>query len=155
MDAGQVARLWAGRAEPILPSTSIERTLEFWGAFGFESAIWEDGGYAWVFPGPDGIRIDYSLSDGLDPFESSSMAYLSVPDIDAVYESIVASGSVPQALDAHGLPLRTTRELRDQWRIGGSLARVTRPIDQTWGKRELALFDPDNNLIRIGSVLPL
>ena len=41
----------------------------------------------------------------------------------------------------------------DQWQFGASLARVTRPIDQIWGKRELALFDPDNNLIRIGSVL--
>jgi len=153
MNAEHTERLWAGRAEPILPSTSIERTLDFWGSFGFESEIWEDGGYAWVFPGADGIRIDYSLSDGLDPFVSSGMAYLSVPDIDAVYASIMATGSVPQALDDDGLPVRSTRQLRSAWKAGETLARVTRPLDQTWNKRELALFDPDNNLIRIGSLL--
>ena len=153
MDAGQVSRAWAGRAEPILPTTSVERTLDFWGAFGFDSEIWEDGGYAWVFPGPDGIRIDYSLSDDLDPFASSGMAYLTVPDIDVVYEAIVASGSVPQAVGDDGLPVRTTQQLRSAWKAGESLARVTRPLDQVWNKRELALFDPDNNLIRIGSLL--
>jgi uncharacterized glyoxalase superfamily protein PhnB len=82
------------------------------------------------------------------------MAYLTVPDIDAVFDSIMATGTVPQALDNDGLPRLTTRQLRDLWDIGASLARVTRPIDQVWGKRELALFDPDNNLIRIGSTLP-
>ena len=153
MNAGRVEQLWAGRAEPILPSTSIERTLHFWQSFGFDSEIWEDGGYAWVFPGPDGIRIDYSLSDGLDPFVSSGMAYLSVTDIDAVYASIIATGTVPQALDEEGLPVRSTRQLRSAWKSGESLARVTRPLDQTWNKRELALFDPDNNLIRVGSAL--
>jgi hypothetical protein len=155
MDPAQVSQLWAGRAEPILPTTSIERTLDFWASFGFSSEIWEDGGYAWVFPGtgPEGIRIDYSLSDDLDPFVSSGMAYLSIPDVDAVYESIIATGSVPQALGDDGLPLRSTRQLRTDWKAGVSLARVTRPLDQIWNKRELALFDPDNNLIRIGSVL--
>ena len=156
MDAEQVSRLWAGRAEPILPSASIERTLEFWSAIGFSTAVWEDDeGYAWVYPGEnrDGISIDYSLTDTLDPFTSSGMAYLAVSDVDAVYESILATGSVPEALDDEGLPRLTTRQLRHQWELGNSLARVTRPIDQTWNKRELALFDPDNNLIRIGSVL--
>ena len=156
MDAGQVARLWAGRAEPILPTASIERTVQFWGTVGFTTAIWEDdGGYAWVYPGDnrDAISIDYSLTDGLDPFTSAGMAYLTVPDADAVYESIVATGIVPQALDSDGLPVRTTRQLRAEWKAGASLARLTRPLDQVWDKREFALFDPDNNLIRIGSVL--
>jgi len=76
-----------------------------------------------------------------------------VPDIDAVYASIMATGSVPQALDDDGLPVRSTRQLRSAWKAGETLARVTRPLDQTWNKRELALFDPDNNLIRIGSLL--
>jgi hypothetical protein len=63
------------------------------------------------------------------------------------------TGTVPQALDDDGLPHLTAIQLRDEWQFGASLARVTKPIDQVWGKRELALFDPDNNLIRIGSVL--
>ena len=156
MNAGRIAQLWAGRADPILPTASIERTVEFWGALGFTTAIWDDdGGYAWVYPGDsrDGISIDYSLSDGLDPFVSAGMAYATVPNADAVYESILATGIVPQALGDDGLPMRTTSELRAAWAAGESLARVTRPLDQVWNKREFALFDPDNNLIRIGSAL--
>ena len=156
MDAGHIEQLWAGRAEPILPTASIERTVDFWATLGFTTAVWEDdGGYAWVYPGQsrDGISMDYSLSDGLDPFVSAGMAYLTVPDADAVYQSIVATGIVPQALDDEGFPLRTTAQLRAEWTQGASLARVTRPLDQIWNKREFALFDPDNNLIRIGSAL--
>ena len=156
MNAGRIAQLWAGRADPILPTASIERTVEFWDTLGFTTAIWDDdGGYAWVYPGDsrDGISIDYSLSDGLDPFVSAGMAYLTVTDADAVYESIVATGIVPQALGGDGFPLRTTGELHAPWKTGESLARITRPLDQIWNKREFALFDPDNNLIRIGSAL--
>ena len=156
MNRAQVGQLWKGRAEPILPTASIERITGFWAALGFSTAVWEDdGGYAWVYPGDDrgGISIDYSLTDGLDPFTSAGMTYLSVPDADAVYAAILATATVPPALDDEGLPLRSTRELRADWRSGRSLARITRPIDQVWGKRELALFDPDNNLIRIGSEL--
>ena len=118
MNAGRIAQLWAGRADPILPTASIERTVEFWGTLGFTTAIWEDdGGYAWVYPGDtrDGISIDYSLSDGLDPFVSAGMAYVTVPDADAVYESILATGIVPLALGDDGLPVRTTSELRAAW----------------------------------------
>jgi catechol 2,3-dioxygenase-like lactoylglutathione lyase family enzyme len=156
MNRVQVGQLWKGRAEPILPTASIERVTAFWTALGFSTEVWEDdGGYAWVYPGEDraGISIDYSLTDGLDPFTSAGMTYLSVPDADAVYAAILATGTVPPALDAEGLPVHSTRELRSLWRSGRSLARMTRPIDQVWGKRELALFDPDNNLIRIGSAL--
>jgi hypothetical protein len=156
MNDVQVAQLWAGRAEPILPTASIERTLEFWGGLGFTTRIWEDDeGYAWVYPGDNrnGISIDYSLTDRHDPFTGASMTYLAVGDVQAIYEAITASGTVPQALDHDSLPLKSTAELRMQWQSGTSLARVTRPLDQVWGKRELALFDPDNNLIRIGSVL--
>ena len=156
MNRTQVGQLWKGRAEPILPTASVERIVRFWGGLGFSTEVWEDdGGYAWVYPGADreGISIDYSLTDGLDPFTSAGMTYLTVPDADAVYAAIAATGMVPPALDDEGLPRRSTRELRGDWRSGRSLARMTRPIDQVWGKRELALFDPDNNLIRIGSPL--
>ena len=47
MNAGRIAQLWAGRADPILPTASIERTVEFWDTLGFTTAIWDDdGGYA-------------------------------------------------------------------------------------------------------------
>ena len=156
MDAGRLSQLWAGKAEPILPTASIVRIVDFWTALGFNTGVWEaDEGYAWVYPGADreGMRIDYSLTDGLDPFASSGMAYLTVTDVDAIYAAIIEIGTVPEALNAEGLPRLTTAQLRTVWQSGESLARVARPINQTWGKRELALFDPDNNLIRIGSAL--
>ena len=155
MDAVDVAKLWAGRSDPILPSVSLSRTLEFWTGLGFSSGVWEDDeGYAWVFPGVDSdgaIHIDYQLTEDHDPFLFMGMAYLTVPDVDAVYEAVASAGVAANALDEEGLFSKSMRELRELWEIGQSLARYTRPIDQSWGKRELALFDPDNNLIRIGS----
>lgn len=157
MNAVQVPGPWAGKAEPILPSASLSRTLEFWTALGFSSGVWEDDeGYAWVYSGDDttrGICIDYTLSEDLDPFVSYGMAYLTVPDVDAVYEAIIAAGVGFDALADDGLFRYNMVELRQRWITGEPLARYSRPIDQTWGKRELALFDPDNNLIRIGSTL--
>ena len=157
MGAVRGAGLWDGKADPILPSSSLPRTLEFWAGLGFSTGVWEDDeGYAWVYPGDDatsGIHIDYNLSEDLDPFVSFGMAYLTVPDIDAIYSSVAAAGVGFEALADDGLFRYNMRELREMWERGESLARYTRPINQTWGKRELALFDPDNNLIRIGSVL--
>lgn len=157
MDAGQLATIWAGKAEPILPSASLQRTLEFWTGLGFSTGVWEDDeGYGWVYPGTepnDGIRIDYNLSEDLDPFASFGMAYLTVADVDAVYDAVSTAGVAFAAIDDEGLFRYNMRELREKWELGESLARYTRPINQTWGKRELALFDPDNNLIRIGSAL--
>ncbi len=155
MDSVRAAQIWAGRSDPILPSASLDRTLQFWTELGFTTELWpDDEGYAWVYPGTsrDGIYLDYNLSEDLDPFTSSGMAYLTVANVDAIYEAILDAG-IEDSIDRHGLPHRSTRELREQWAIGESLARVTRPIDQSWGKRELALFDPDNNLIRVGSAL--
>jgi len=154
MTAGNVAAIWAGKAEPILPTTSIPRVIEFWSALGFTTAVWpDDDGYAWVRPGSSlgGISMDYNLSEDLDPFMSSGMAYLTVADVDAVYASIVAAGVAFDAIGEDGLFRYSMSELRARWRDGLSIARVTRPIDQVWHKREIALFDPDNNLIRIGS----
>lgn len=155
MDAVQVAELWAGKADPILPSVSLNRTLGFWTGLGFSTGLWEDDeGYAWVFPGNDsnsGIHIDYSLTEDHNPFLFMGMAYLTVADVDAVYDAVASAGVADEALDDEGMFRRSTRELREQWELGESLARYTRPINQSWGKRELALFDPDNNLIRIGS----
>lgn len=157
MDAVQIAQLWAGTAEPIFRSASLARTLEFWTALGFSTGVWEDDhGYAWVYPGAnqaDAFHIDYSLSEDLDPFLSCSMAYVTVPDVDAVFREVVAADVAFAALNEEGLFQFSLFELRHMWKRGESLARYTRPIDQSWGKRELAVFDPDNNLIRIGSAL--
>ena len=153
MTAVDVAALWAGRADPILPTASIPRIVEFWSALGFTTAIWpDDDGYAWVRPGPvGGISMDYTLNEELDPFMHSGMAYLTVPDVDAVHASIMATGVVFDSISDDGLFRYSMNDLRERWSLGLSIARVTRPIDQVWNKREIALFDPDNNLIRIGS----
>lgn len=153
MTAVDVAAIWAGRAEPILPTASIPRIVEFWSAIGFTTAIWpDDPGYAWVRPGAaGGISMDYNLNEEHDPFMQSGMAYLTVADVDAVHASIIASGVAFDAIADDGLFRYSMNDLRERWRVGQSIARVTRPIDQVWNKREIALFDPDNNLIRIGS----
>ena len=154
MDAAQVATIWAGKAEPILPSSSLARTLEFWTGLGFATGLWEDDeGYAWVYPSVDGIHIDYNLNEDHDPFTGFGMCYLTVPDVDAVHAAVIEADVAFDAIADDGLFRYSMLELRQMWQRGDSLARFTRPIDQVWGKRELALFDPDNNLIRVGSVL--
>lgn len=156
MTEGNVAEIWAGRAEPILLTASIPRIIEFWTALGFTTAVWpDDDGYAWVRPGPagSGISMDYNLQEEHDPFMHSGMVYLTVADVDAVYASIMESGVAFDAIADDGLFRYSMNELRARWRNGEPLARVTRPINQVWNKREIALFDPDNNLIRIGTPL--
>lgn len=153
MTAGDVATIWAGYAEPILSTASIPRIIEFWSALGFTTAVWpDDDGYAWVRPGAaGGISMDYNLNEEHDPFMQSGMVYLTVADVDAVHASILASGAAFDAIADDGLFVYSMSDLRERWRLGEPLARVTRPLDQVWNKREIALFDPDNNLIRIGS----
>lgn len=154
MTAVDIATLWAGRAEPILPTTSIDRTGIFWKALGFGVEAWPgDDSYIVVHPGRvrDGLSIDYNLTEDHDPFDNFSMVYVTVTNVDAVYESIVAAGVAFDAIADDGLFRFSMNELREREHDGQSLARVTRPMRQPWGKREIALFDPDNNLIRIGS----
>jgi catechol 2,3-dioxygenase-like lactoylglutathione lyase family enzyme len=156
MTPADIEQLWAGRAEPILPTSSIERIGSFWRALGFGVEVWpDDDGYIVVRPGlaGNGLSIDYNLTEDHDPFNNFSMVYVTVADVDAVHESILAAGVAFDAIADDGLFRYSMHELRERAHDGQSLARVTRPMRQPWGKREIALFDPDNNLIRIGSAL--
>lgn len=146
---------WSGTANPILPTASMDRTVDFYEGIGFQVRMFRDGGYAYVTSsgGIDGVILHFSLRDGFDPFVAAGMAYIMVPDAEKLHSQILATGIVPEAMTEDNIPKHSTRELKQRWRRGESLARITRPWDQPWGMREFALIDPDNNLLRIGHVV--
>jgi catechol 2,3-dioxygenase-like lactoylglutathione lyase family enzyme len=143
---------WNGTSTPILPTASMDRTVAFYRGLGFTVELYRDGGYAFATSTgrADGVILHFSLTDSLDPFVSAGMAYVTVDDVDALYAQIMATGLIEEAITEDGQSRYTTRELKDRWRQGLSLARISRPWDQPWGKREFAMIDPDNNLIRVG-----
>ncbi|MEP6478348.1 MAG: VOC family protein [Rhodoglobus sp.] len=150
------APVWNGTSTPILPTTSMARTVEFYRGLGFVVRLYRDGGYAYVTATEQweqGVMLHFSLTDSLDPFVSAGMAYVTVDDVDSLYASIRSTGLVEDAIADDGQTRYTTRELKARWRQGLSLARISRPWDQPWGMREFAMLDPDNNLIRVGHIL--
>ena len=153
MTTGADAGPWAGRMEPVFATTAMDRTLAFWHALGFSSEVWEDGDFAIVRSGPRGagLAIAYSVDEDFDPFGQFSTVYLTVADAALTHARVVASGVVLDAITDEGLFRYSLAELRERRAHGFPIARVTRLLDQEWGRREFALFDPDNNLVRVGS----
>ncbi len=141
-----------GFATPILPVADMSRTVDFWQGLGFLVVLFRDGGYGFATSSGDmrDVMLHFSLTEDLDPFVAAGMAYVNVSDVDAVHEAVMATGLVEQALDVDGVPRFSTLDLRERWDRRISLARATKPWDQPWNMREFALWDPDNNLIRIG-----
>ncbi len=135
--------MWRGAtATPILPVASIERAAEFYREIGFIVEPY-DSEYAFVRGG--GLSIDLAQSDGFDPFVMAGMAYVTVKDPDASHAAIAATGLVAGYHDLG------EAALRERWKAGESLARITAVENKPWGMREFALADTDNNLIRIGA----
>lgn len=138
-----MSNAWSrGRATPILPVASIERSAAFYRAIGFEVEVY-DSTYAFIRAGD--VSIDITATDDFDPFVMAGMAYVVVGDADAARAAILANIALP------GYDDLDHDALRSRWSAGGSLARISAIEDKPWGMREFALADPDNNLLRIGT----
>jgi catechol 2,3-dioxygenase-like lactoylglutathione lyase family enzyme len=140
-----VTGTWDGSATAILPVAFMGRAIAFYRAIGFEVERYSGGEYA--FATAQRTRIDLSVTDRYDPFSMAGSVYVTVSDADAVHTSILAAGM------ALGRGQRAEADLRERWTRGESIARITEPADTSWGMREFALMDPDNNLLRIGHPL--
>ena len=112
---------------PILPSRDLAATLAFWGRLGFAGALDHPD---YLIVERDGVELHFFLSPDRDPATCDAGAYLRLTD--------------PVALDAEwgalGLP-------------DAGIPRLIRVANKPWGMRELAVIDPDGNLIRLGAEL--
>jgi DNA-binding MarR family transcriptional regulator len=141
---------------PILPTHDAAVTRACLEPLGFEVRPGSDDGYLMLRAG--GLELHYRHDDSVDPFATAAGAFAWVPDVDAFHERALASSAVRD-----GLLLVLPRdagagdgdELRARWRAEHSVARLGAPADKPWRVRELALFDPTNNLLRIGHPIGL
>lgn len=116
-------------AIPILPSRSIDATVEFYGRLGFEGGPHPfNSSYAILRRGQ--IELHFFEHEALVPAHSVAGCYLRVRDVDTLHREF-ASASLPST----GIPRMDTLE------------------NKPWGLREFAVVDPDGSLLRIGQVL--
>jgi catechol 2,3-dioxygenase-like lactoylglutathione lyase family enzyme len=120
-----------GMAIPILPARDLAETRAFYERLGFETVGWWPdtfGGYAVLTRG--GLEMHFFHHAELAPLANYAQCYWRVDDVDTLYRDLGAAGVVEA-----GVPRRTA------------------PADRPWGMRELALVDPNGNLVRVGQPL--
>ncbi len=115
---------------PILPTRDIAAAEGFWQRLGF-ATVYKDT-HQYLILKRDGAEVHFFLHPGLDPTTNDGGAYLRPSDIRALSAEWAALG-----LPTHDIP------------------RFEPVEDKPWGMAELALVDPDGNLIRAGQELPL
>jgi DNA-binding MarR family transcriptional regulator len=142
-------------AVPILPmhdAAIVRACLE---PLGFVVRPGSDDGYLMLHRG--GLELHYQHDDAVDPFRTAGAAFAWVPDVDAFF---AAASDSTAAREGRLAVLGTVDDvdettLRRRWETEGTVARITAPEDRPWRVRELALFDPGNNLLRIGHPIGL
>lgn len=109
---------------PVLPVRDIDRAMEHYTRLGFDVSEYEGGGYA--FAKRDQVWLHLESAPGLPVEADGTQMYVYVADADALHA---------------------------EWRASGALG-VLMPLNDTeYGLREFAHFDPDGNLLRVGSWL--
>jgi DNA-binding MarR family transcriptional regulator len=142
-----------GLASPMFPSSDMHRSTEILAALGFHCSFEADETYS--ICDLNGVGVHYALTDDHDPQTRAGCAFIEVDDADRVRQRLLDAG-VPRAGGDFGLPqLHSQREFAAHWKAGNSLARVGEIADQPWQVREFAYIDPDNNLFRFGTLLPV
>ena len=115
---------------PTFPSRDLAATAAFYQQLGFETlGLYPEEGYLLIHC--QGHELHFWRHPDHRPETSDHGAYLRVRDANAWSDELVAKD-----LPTEGIP------------------RVTRSENKAWGMCELAIVDPDGNLIRAGHVLP-
>lgn len=109
---------------PVLLVRDLTRAMDHFTRLGFDVTESEGGGYA--FAKRDEVWVHLESAPDLGPGAEGSSCYLYVADADEVHA---------------------------EWRASGALGVLMPPHDTEYGLREFAHFDPDGNLIRVGSWL--
>ncbi len=118
------------KLSPILPSRDLAATERFWARLGFTTVYLEPAEY--LLMKREGAEVHFFAHPGLDPAANDHGAYLRPSDIRALHAEWSALG-----LPESGVPRYVPLE------------------DKAWGMAELALIDPDGNLVRAGQEIPL
>jgi len=109
---------------PIMPRRDIAVAADFWVRLGFAPILQTSD---CLILARDGAEVHFFHAPDHDPLEDAPSAYLRPSDIDALDAERAGQG-----LASTGTP------------------RLMPAEDKPWGMRELALIDPDGNLIRAG-----
>ena len=134
---------------PVFSTANLPRWLSHYRALGFEVRSY---GNEYGFATRDGIQLHVSVNSEHDPLRGAGCAYLYVEDADALHAlwSAAAAATSDMAIDAAG-----------EGAAGGDVAgavsytRDVAPVNTSYGLREGAHLDPDNNLLRYGSEIKI
>ena len=113
---------------PVLPSRSLQRTIQFYEKLGFCGELLAADTYAILTRGD--LELHFFPHPALKPPDCYAGAYMRVMDVDALHAAFT-----PADLPAAGIP------------------RMERVENKPWGMREFALIDEDGNLVKFGKVL--
>ncbi len=118
-------------AIPILPSRSINATVQFYQKLGFEGcAHSNDANYAIMRRGS--VELHFFLHTNFLPEASWAGCYIRVLNVDQFF-NLCAQENLPEK----GIP------------------RMDRLENKPWGLLEFAIVDPDGNLLRIGQIIEI
>ncbi|MBM7068405.1 VOC family protein [Actibacterium sp. 188UL27-1] len=113
----------------ILPSRDFDQTSAFYTKIGFEeTGRWSDHGY--MILRMDEIEVHFFGHPDQKPYDSDHGVYIRTTDVDKLDNHLKTLD-----LPANGIP------------------RYHPVEDKEWGMRELAILDPDGNLLRVGQFL--
>lgn len=112
------------KLSPILPTRKIADAETFYARLGFRT-VYRDNQY--LLLKRDNAELHFFLHEKLTAETNDHAAYLRPSDIDALSAEIAALG-----LPRHGIPRFEPAEIKP------------------WRMKELAIVDPDGNLIRAG-----
>ncbi|QIK71512.1 bleomycin resistance protein [Propioniciclava coleopterorum] len=82
-------------AVPNLPSRDFDRTVSFYGGFGFAVSYRDEG---WLILRRGALQLEFFPFPDLDPARSSFMCSVRVDDLDGLYAQVSASGVAEKTL---------------------------------------------------------
>jgi catechol 2,3-dioxygenase-like lactoylglutathione lyase family enzyme len=118
------------KLSPILPARDLVVAQAFWERLGFVTVYLDPAEY--LLMKRDGAEVHFFAHPALDPARNDHGAYLRPSDIRALHAEWAVLG-----LPDKGIPRFVALE------------------DKPWGMSELAVIDPDGNLVRAGQETPL
>jgi catechol 2,3-dioxygenase-like lactoylglutathione lyase family enzyme len=121
---------------PLLPCLSINETLTFYQALGFEVTYQQTKPNLYACVKRGGIDLHFFVLKGLDPAQSYSSCYIGTTDVEGLYQAFAA-----------GLKKYYGKKL-----VAG-IPRLTPLRNMYYGERRFNVIDPAGNWIRIGQTL--